>query len=129
MGKRLGSCLGSATVSKSIRNPSLRYIKRMGRKKIEIKKIEDVRNLHSTMAKRKHGLLKKAMELSILCDCEIAVTIVSQNKKAVQFCSSTPENLQFMYNQIDPKNVEILSNEDYDRLYKDEKDEKQSTAE
>jgi hypothetical protein len=35
----------------------------MGRKKIQIKKIEDPRNRQATFAKRKTGLLKKAMEL------------------------------------------------------------------
>ena len=50
----------------------------MGRKKIRITKILDERSRAATFAKRKHGLLKKAIELSILCDCEIALIIFNQ---------------------------------------------------
>lgn len=47
----------------------------MGRKKIKIERIPDERNRSVTFTKRKNGLLKKARELSILCDCDIAVLI------------------------------------------------------
>lgn len=47
----------------------------MGRKKIRIARIAEERNRHVTFMKRKNGLLKKAMELSVLCDAEIAVII------------------------------------------------------
>lgn len=49
----------------------------MGRKKITIKLIEDERNRQVTFTKRRNGLLKKARELSILCEAEIAVVIFS----------------------------------------------------
>ena len=55
----------------------------MGRKKIRITKILDERSRAATFAKRKHGLLKKAIELSILCDCEIALIIFNQVSIAV----------------------------------------------
>ncbi|KAG5839747.1 hypothetical protein ANANG_G00208230 [Anguilla anguilla] len=44
----------------------------MGRKKIQITRIMDERNRQVTFTKRKFGLMKKAYELSVLCDCEIA---------------------------------------------------------
>eukprot|EP00170_Pyropia_yezoensis_P008199 contig_34154_g8226 len=47
----------------------------MGRKKIKIERIPDERNRSVTFTKRKNGLLKKARELSILCDCDITVLI------------------------------------------------------
>jgi hypothetical protein len=47
----------------------------MGRKKIIIRKIQDERSRHATFAKRKNGLIKKAMELSVLCGCEIALVM------------------------------------------------------
>jgi hypothetical protein len=47
----------------------------MGRKKISIARIADERNRQVTFQKRKSGLLKKAMELSVLCDAEIAVLV------------------------------------------------------
>lgn len=52
----------------------------MGRKKIEIKKIEGDRNRHVTFVKRKNGLLKKAMELSLLCDCTCALIIFESDR-------------------------------------------------
>mmetsp|Transcript_44579 Transcript_44579/g.111717 ORF Transcript_44579/g.111717 Transcript_44579/m.111717 type:complete len:409 (+) Transcript_44579:88-1314(+) len=46
--------------------------------KVRIEKIESQRVRQHTFLKRKGGLLKKAMELTILCDCDVAVII---NKK------------------------------------------------
>lgn len=47
----------------------------MGRRKIVIKRISDDGQRKVTFEKRKIGLVKKAMELSILCDAEISMTI------------------------------------------------------
>ncbi|CAD5318046.1 unnamed protein product [Arabidopsis thaliana] len=41
-----------------------------------------------TFAKRRNGLLKKAYELSVLCDAEIALLIFSNRGKLYEFCSS-----------------------------------------
>ena len=48
---------------------------KMGRKKIQISRITDERNRQVTFNKRKFGVMKKAYELSVLCDCEIALII------------------------------------------------------
>jgi hypothetical protein len=45
----------------------------MGRKKIKIVAIEDPRARAITLLKRRTGLVKKAYELSVLCDCDILV--------------------------------------------------------
>jgi MADS-box transcription factor len=37
--------------------------------------------------KRKGGLFKKAYELSVLCDVDVAVVILGKNKKLHQFSS------------------------------------------
>ena len=50
----------------------------MGKRKIEISRIADNRKRLATFHKRKPGLLHKAMELSILCDVEIAVVIFGE---------------------------------------------------
>eukprot|EP00055_Hartaetosiga_balthica_P016681 m.106448 g.106448 ORF g.106448 m.106448 type:complete len:499 (+) comp9152_c0_seq1:491-1987(+) len=53
----------------------------MGRKKITIKKISNDRNRQVTLTKRKYGLMKKAFELSILCQCEIALIIIGDDER------------------------------------------------
>lgn len=41
-----------------------------------------------TFNKRKFGVMKKAYELSVLCDCEIALIIFSSNNKLYQYAST-----------------------------------------
>ncbi|XP_021839289.1 MADS-box transcription factor 23 isoform X2 [Spinacia oleracea] len=59
----------------------------MGRGKIMIKKIENVNTRQVTFSKRRGGLIKKADELSVLCDCEIALIIFSCTGKKHEFVS------------------------------------------
>lgn len=60
----------------------------MGRRKLEIKKIEDKNSRQVTFSKRRSGLMKKAKELSVLCDVEVAVVIFSTRGKLYDFCST-----------------------------------------
>uniref|UniRef100_M4E8M0 Uncharacterized protein n=1 Tax=Brassica campestris TaxID=3711 RepID=M4E8M0_BRACM len=60
----------------------------MGRGKVELKRIENKINRQVTFAKRRNGLLKKAYELSVLCDAEVALLIFSNRGKLYEFCSS-----------------------------------------
>ncbi|XP_012491910.1 MADS-box transcription factor 7 [Gossypium raimondii] len=57
----------------------------MGRVKLELKKIENRTYRHITFAKRKSGLVKKAYELSTLCDIEVALIIFSPAGKLFLF--------------------------------------------
>uniref|UniRef100_A0AAU7LL13 MADS44 n=1 Tax=Hippophae rhamnoides TaxID=193516 RepID=A0AAU7LL13_9ROSA len=59
----------------------------MGRGKVELKRIENKINRQVTFSKRRNGLLKKAYELSILCDTEVALIIFSNRGKLYEFCS------------------------------------------
>eukprot|EP01147_Barroeca_monosierra_P006840 gene6840-9510_t len=59
----------------------------MGRKKITIQPIKDTRNRQVTLNKRKIGLMKKAYELSVLCDCEIALIIMDSDNRRYLFGS------------------------------------------
>ncbi|GAB2267001.1 hypothetical protein Dimus_001987 [Dionaea muscipula] len=49
----------------------------MGRVKLKIEKIENTQNRQVTFSKRRNGLIKKAYELSILCDIDIALIMFS----------------------------------------------------
>ncbi|MFQ6635774.1 hypothetical protein Gotur_010387, partial [Gossypium turneri] len=60
----------------------------MSRGKIEIKKIENLNSRQVTFSKRRNGLLKKAKELSILCDAEVGVIIFSSTGKVYQWSST-----------------------------------------
>lgn len=60
----------------------------MGRGKIEIKKIENLNSRQVTFSKRRNGLLKKARELAVLCDAEVAVIIFSSTGKLYEFANS-----------------------------------------
>ncbi|EOA14349.1 hypothetical protein CARUB_v10027529mg [Capsella rubella] len=65
----------------------------MARKKIEIKRIENLTSRQVTFSKRKKGLLKKAHELSVLCDAQVAAIIFSQKGKLYDFASSNMEKM------------------------------------
>ncbi|KAL9246585.1 hypothetical protein vseg_020102 [Gypsophila vaccaria] len=60
----------------------------MGRGRVELKRIENKINRQVTFAKRRNGLLKKAYELSVLCDAEVALIVFSNRGKLYEFCSS-----------------------------------------
>ncbi|PIM97430.1 hypothetical protein CDL12_30100 [Handroanthus impetiginosus] len=60
----------------------------MGRRKLEIKRIEDKSARQVTFTKRRNGLLKKAKELSVLCDVDVAAIIFSSRGKLYHFCST-----------------------------------------
>ncbi|XP_038982044.1 MADS-box protein EJ2-like isoform X2 [Phoenix dactylifera] len=61
----------------------------MGRGRVELKRIENKINRQVTFAKRRNGLLKKAYELSVLCDAELALIIFSSRGCLFEFCSSS----------------------------------------
>ncbi|XP_031398251.1 agamous-like MADS-box protein AGL18 isoform X2 [Punica granatum] len=64
----------------------------MGRGRIEIKKIENVNSRQVTFSKRRNGLFKKANELSVLCDAEVAVIVFSNTGKLYEFSSTSMEH-------------------------------------
>ncbi|XP_038207633.1 myocyte-specific enhancer factor 2 isoform X5 [Colias croceus] len=71
----------------------------MGRKKIQISRITDERNRQVTFNKRKFGVMKKAYELSVLCDCEIALIIFSSNNKLYQYASTDMDKVLLKYTE------------------------------
>eukprot|EP00126_Sphaerothecum_destruens_P006150 Sdes_comp19238_c0_seq5m10172 len=71
----------------------------MGRKKISIQPIRDERNRQVTFTKRKFGLMKKAYELSVLCDCEIALIVFNSHDKLFQYASTDMDKILLKYTE------------------------------
>ncbi|CAN1295598.1 MADS-box protein CMB1 [Linum perenne] len=92
---------------------------KMGRGRVELKRIENKINRQVTFAKRRNGLLKKAYELSVLCDAEVALILFSNRGKLYEFCSShsmmrTIEKYQrYTYGQLEPNQLSKESDENY----------------
>ncbi|KNA07339.1 hypothetical protein SOVF_172860 [Spinacia oleracea] len=60
----------------------------MVRQRIQIKKIDNVTARQVTFSKRRRGLIKKAHELSTLCDAEIGLIVFSSTGKLFEFSNS-----------------------------------------
>jgi hypothetical protein len=60
---------------------------RQGRGKIEIKHIENTTNRQVTFCKRRNSLLKKAYELSVLCDAEVALVVFSSRGRLYEYAN------------------------------------------
>ena len=93
----------------------------MGRNKILIQKIKDERIRNITYIKRKKGLLKKAMELCLLCDADILLSVYPKNlidNQLLIFCTNSNSDSfinSYMKNPLIPK--EILGLKDYGNIF------------
>ncbi|XP_015876427.3 floral homeotic protein AGAMOUS isoform X3 [Ziziphus jujuba] len=63
--------------------------RKLGRGKIEIKRIENTTNRQVTFCKRRNGLLKKAYELSVLCDAEVALIVFSSRGRLYEYANNS----------------------------------------
>nr|QNM36895.1 SUPPRESSOR OF OVEREXPRESSION OF CONSTANS1 [Litchi chinensis] len=61
----------------------------MVRGKTQMRRIENATSRQVTFSKRRNGLLKKAFELSVLCDAEVALIIFSPRGKLYEFANSS----------------------------------------
>ncbi|KAG0449575.1 hypothetical protein HPP92_027306 [Vanilla planifolia] len=61
----------------------------MVRGKTEMRRIENATSRQVTFTKRRNGLLKKAFELSVLCDAEVGLIIFSPRGRLYEFSSSS----------------------------------------
>ncbi|KAB1225627.1 Agamous-like MADS-box protein AGL16 [Morella rubra] len=69
----------------------------MGRGKIVIRRIDNSTSRQVTFSKRRNGLLKKAKELSILCDAEVGVIIFSSTSKLSIIASTSLKSVIARY--------------------------------
>ena len=53
--------------------------------------------------KRKNGLMKKAYELSVLCDCQVALIIFNTHGKLVQYASTDIDRILMQYTEVNIK--------------------------
>ncbi|XP_070047890.1 MADS-box protein SOC1-like isoform X2 [Nicotiana tomentosiformis] len=73
----------------------------MVRGKTQIKRIENATSRQVTFSKRRSGLLKKAFELSVLCDAEVSLMVFSQKGKLYEFSSSSTNKTIERYQKND----------------------------
>ena len=86
----------------------------MGRKKIKITYIEDTQLRKVTCCKRKKGLLKKAMEFSLLCGNDVLLVIRdNQNDQVIMYNSLSSEDITLFNNVVINKEYNyVCSNDD-----------------
>ncbi|XP_059439961.1 MADS-box protein JOINTLESS [Corylus avellana] len=100
----------------------------MAREKIQIKKIDNATARQVTFSKRRRGLFKKAEELSVLCDADVAVIIFSSTGKLFEYSSSSMKEIVERH-KLHSKNLEkldqpslelqLVENSNYSRLSKE----------
>ncbi|CAK9318323.1 unnamed protein product [Citrullus colocynthis] len=71
----------------------------MGRGKVVLERIENKVNRQVTFSKRRNGLLKKACELSVLCDVDVALIVFSNRGKLFEFGSIDVNKILERYHQ------------------------------
>ncbi|XP_016167141.1 MADS-box protein AGL24 isoform X2 [Arachis ipaensis] len=71
----------------------------MVRQKIKIKMIDNITARQVTFSKRRRGIFKKAQELSVLCDAEVALIIFSATGRLFEYASSSMKDITARYAQ------------------------------
>nr|AIE44763.1 putative MADS-domain transcription factor AP3.1 [Nuphar advena] len=79
----------------------------MGRGKIEIRRIESTTNRQVTFSKRRAGIIKKAKELTVLCDAHVSLILFSSTNKLFEYCSPTTTTKKIIdrYQQVTATNL------------------------
>ncbi|XP_023524860.1 agamous-like MADS-box protein AGL65 isoform X2 [Cucurbita pepo subsp. pepo] len=77
----------------------------MGRVKLKIKKLESTGSRQVTYSKRRHGILKKARELAILCDIDILLLMFSPTGRPTLYQGerSNIEEVITKFSQLTPQ--------------------------
>ncbi|XP_051116920.1 truncated transcription factor CAULIFLOWER A-like [Andrographis paniculata] len=61
----------------------------MGRGRVQLKRIENKINRQVTFSKRRSGLLKKAHEISVLCDADVGLIVFSPKGKLFEYATDS----------------------------------------
>ncbi len=97
----------------------------LGKKKIKISKIENKTASQITYYKRKKGLVKKAMELSLLCEVDIFLVIIDKKGRLSITCSQNSIEDFIKKNIININNKivkETYTLKDYNNIFGKEKE-------
>ncbi|CAI9778068.1 unnamed protein product [Fraxinus pennsylvanica] len=70
----------------------------MGRGKFEIKRIENSSNRQVTYSKRRNGMIKKAKEVTVLCDAKVSLVIFGSSGKMHEYCSPSTTLIEMLDN-------------------------------
>uniref|UniRef100_A0A804N8H2 MADS-box domain-containing protein n=1 Tax=Zea mays TaxID=4577 RepID=A0A804N8H2_MAIZE len=70
------------------------------RGRVELRRIEDKASRQVRFSKRRAGLFKKAFELALLCDAEVALLVFSPGGKLYEYSSSSIEDTYDRYHQF-----------------------------
>nr|QOH28312.1 fruitfull-like protein 1 [Hippeastrum hybrid cultivar] len=92
----------------------------MGRGRVQLKRIESTINRQVTFSKRRSGLFKKAHEISVLCDAEVALIVFSAKGRLYEYSTdSRMESILDRYERysyaekamVEPESQETRSDE------------------
>nr|QIZ31306.1 MADS-box protein SOC1-2 [Larix kaempferi] len=89
----------------------------MGRGKIQLKKIENRISRQVTFSKRRNGLLKKAYELSVLCDVEMGLIVFSPRGKLYEFSSPCMQKILERYKKYSQESGISITTKEQDSQY------------
>ncbi|XP_078442816.1 MADS-box transcription factor 16-like isoform X2 [Wolffia australiana] len=92
--------------------------RKMGRGKIEIKMIENTTNRQVTYSKRRGGLFKKAKELTVLCDAQVCLLMVSSTNKFSEY-SSPSTNTKDIFERYQQATRTDIWEEHYNKMQKE----------
>uniref|UniRef100_A0A7N0UYQ3 Uncharacterized protein n=1 Tax=Kalanchoe fedtschenkoi TaxID=63787 RepID=A0A7N0UYQ3_KALFE len=82
----------------------------MGRGRVQLKRIENKINRQVTFSKRRSGLMKKAHEISVLCEAEVALIVYSTKGKLFDYASdSSMERILERYERYSTSDQQLLS--------------------
>lgn len=93
----------------------------MGKKKIQIEPIQNNKTRRLTLNKRKKGLIKKAMELSILCNADVFIEVKNKDNpsKSTMFSSTDFRSMsKIMERDLSQSNCTLIHKEDYEKIFR-----------
>ncbi|GLT56348.1 hypothetical protein SLA2020_293930 [Shorea laevis] len=84
----------------------------MGRGRVQLRRIENKISRQVTFSKRRTGLLKKAHEISVLCDAEVALIVFSNKGKLFEYSTdSSMERILERYERYSYAERQLLPND------------------